>query len=219
MLPGQDMSEAQARKLVAEARAAKMARGRTGYPRWYLKRWHYLPEGYLSKRSIARYERVVRWLYNAGRERQVREAVVDALRRDGRSRIVEFGCGPGFLLTDAARELRPETLVGVDLSPFALEAAAGRVGAGATLIHADARHTELDTGRYDAVVAMHVFGHVPQVVAAGLMAEAERLVRDGGGLYVVDHRWHAEAPSDGFEAVDTKALALSSQRLRVSVRP
>ncbi|HET7737557.1 MAG TPA: class I SAM-dependent methyltransferase [Tepidiformaceae bacterium] len=203
---------------MAEARAARMARERTAYPRWYLKRWHYLPEGYLSRRSIARYERGVRWLYNAGREEQVREAVVEALRRDGRSRIVEFGCGPGFLLTDAARALQPEALVGVDLSPFALEAAAARAGAGATLVHADARHTELDTGRYDAVVAMHVYGHVPEVVAAGLMAEAERLVRDGGGLYVVDHRWHAETASDGFEVVSTKMLALKSQRLRVSVR-
>ena len=41
------------------------------YPHWYLHRWHFLPEGYLSQRSVGIYQRLVPKLYYAGQEARV----------------------------------------------------------------------------------------------------------------------------------------------------
>src|SRR5688572_15506886 len=68
MLPGQSMGQRRARDVAAAARRLARARPEVRFPRWYLRRWHFLPEGYLSDRSVLLYERAVRAFYNAGME-------------------------------------------------------------------------------------------------------------------------------------------------------
>ena len=179
---------------LADAAASPFSRGTRRYPRWYLRRWHYLPEGYLSRRSAALYEAFVPRAYNTGRERAIIAHVARAVAATAPSSALEMGCGPGHLLGALADALQGATLAGADLSPFMLELAAGdpRVAetGRVTLYHGDARALPWDDATFDAVVAMHLVAHVPPKVARGLMEEAARLLRPGGTLLVADHRWH-----------------------------
>lgn len=179
---------------LADAAASPLSCGARDYPRWYLRRWHYLPEGYLSRRSAALYEALVPRAYNAGREHAVIGRVVQAVAATDPSSVLEIGCGPGHLLGALTGAIPGATLTGVDLSPFMLELAAGdpritetgRV----TLHHGDARALPWDDATFDAVVAMHVAAHVPRIVAHAVVAEAARLLRPGGALFLADHCWH-----------------------------
>lgn len=164
------------------------------YPTWYLRRWHRLPEGYLSRRSAALYEALIPRVYNAGRERAVCARLAETVGVVAPRSVLEVGCGPGHLVRELLRAAPGATLTGVDLSPFMLEIAAadpaisgsGRV----TLYHGDACALPWDDGAFDAVVALHVFAHVPARVRDALMNEASRLLRPGGILVTGDHRWH-----------------------------
>ncbi len=169
-----------------------MAGPAVNYPEWYMQRWHYLPEGYLSRRSVAGYEAVIRNLYNAAAEGHVLGTLVRRLRAARHGRILDLGCGPGRCLAALKRAFPASELTGLDLSPFMLELARDRLaaGGGASLVHADARETPFEERTFDAITAIHLLGHVPRGAALAVLAEARRLLAPGGRLLVVDHSWH-----------------------------
>ena len=49
-----------------------MADPKVSYPDWYLTRWHFLPEGYVSRRSARLYQEYIPALYNQGRDERLR---------------------------------------------------------------------------------------------------------------------------------------------------
>lgn len=219
MLPGQAMEDRRAAQVAAAARRAALARPHIPYPRWYLRRWHFLPEGYLSHRSVRLYEHVIRSLYNAGSEARARAALVGELRRLGATRILDLGCGPGLVLHDLARSMPHAELAGIDLSPYMLGRAAARLPAGVQLVHADARDLPFPGGRFDAVVSMHVLGHVPAAVGSAIAAEAVRVLAPHGTAYVVDHAWHPPTVLPGLRTVSGTALIGGLLRLRAARAP
>ena len=184
----QQMRQDDAERWVALARQSPMSDPSVDYPEWYLHRWHFLPEGYLWSRSVRLYEQRVRHVYNAFNERAVLRLVRGFLRRSGASDVLEVGCGPGYALAELAG-LPGAALTGIDLSPFMLDAATTRAGC-ARLIHADATHLPVTDASLDAVVAIHLLGHVPGAVAATIVGEVGRVLRPGGRLIVADHAWH-----------------------------
>jgi ubiquinone/menaquinone biosynthesis C-methylase UbiE len=188
------MAPSLALRCVDEARRSHLSDPVVGYPQWYLQRWHFLPEGYLSRRSAAGYERVVRNFYNAGSERKVLERLVDAVTRQGPKSLVELGCGPGRGLEAIAARLPDCELAGLDLSPFMLERAERRLdesAVGATLVHGTGVAAPIASESFDAAVATHFFGHLPRRAAQRAWDEATRMLKPGGRLYVLDHSWHA----------------------------
>ena len=182
------MRQDDAERWVALARQSPMSDPSVDYPEWYLHRWHFLPEGYLWSRSVRLYEQRVRHVYNAFNERAVLGLVRGFLRRSGVSDVLEVGCGPGYALVELAG-LPGAAVTGVDLSPFMLDAAASRAGC-ARLIHADATRLPVGDASLDAVVAIHLLGHVPGAVATEIAAEVGRVLRPGGEFIVADHAWH-----------------------------
>ena len=185
------MTPERAERCVTEAMASPFGDANVHYPGWYLRHWHFLPEGYLSRRSAAGYDRVIRNVYNAWSEHRVLSMVTDRLRRQAPGAVIDIGAGPGRALERMASALPTARLVGVDLSPFNLERAGRRLGASAVeLVHADALGTPFESESFDAVVAIHMFGHLPVDAAEAGWREAARLLAPGGRLYVVDHRWH-----------------------------
>ena len=59
MLPIKRISPARSARHVLAAAKLPLANREVDYPEWYLHRWHFLPEGYLSRRSAAAYEHLI----------------------------------------------------------------------------------------------------------------------------------------------------------------
>jgi len=202
-----EMGAAKRARLVAAARLSPMADPAVRYPRWYLQRWHFLPEGYFSERSVRWYERLILPLYNMGQATAVYAAVAREIAGTEPLTIVQLGCGPGVGI-ETVRATSPEAeVIGIDLSPFMLEAARARLGETTErvrLIHADARSIPLESGSVDAVFAVHVLGHVPHRAADAMAKDVARLLRPGGRLVLVDHRWHRLPQTEGLFTVSSR---------------
>ncbi len=178
-----------------DAARSPLADPATTYPAWYLHRWHFLPEGYLSHRSVRGYDTVVRRVYNMASEGRLHTALVRELRANHATRVLELGCGPGTALAAMRRALPASQLTGVDLSPFALEAARERLpGTEVALVHGDATTLRWSDASFDAVVSQHVLGHLPRGAAEAAWREAARVLRPGGSLYLIEHAWHRRLP-------------------------
>ena len=149
---------------------------------------HRLPEGYLSSRSARLYETTTAWLYQAGMGSYVVWRLARAIAASGAASVLELGCGPGHFLAALSRQAPATRVAALELSPFMLELA-GRRAPGARLVHADIAGFELGEA-FDAVVAVHVFGHVPRPWALRALERARGHLAPGGRLHVLEHAWH-----------------------------
>jgi ubiquinone/menaquinone biosynthesis C-methylase UbiE len=103
-------------------------------------------------------------------------------KRIAGSRVIDLGCGTGrigaWLVERGAREI-----VGVDLCVEMLERARAR-GIYASTVQASVVSTELPAGSFDGAISSLVLDHVADL--GGFFAEAQRLLRPGGWLAIVD---------------------------------
>lgn len=116
---------------------------------------------------------------------QVRDRVLHKAGLKRGSRVVDLGCGSGFLSLEALRMVGPEGRVyAVDSSPGALEALAGRAGEAGSknlaVVQDDIARLPLQDGAADAVVARSVLSYISNRI--GVLAEASRVLRPGGIL-------------------------------------
>jgi SAM-dependent methyltransferase len=121
-----------------------------------------------------------------------RRAVRVALDPRPGERVLDIGSGPGLLAYELAESLGPEGRVeGVDLSESMLAIARRRepvAGYAPVSFHAAAA-TELPfaADSFDAAVSTQVYEYVEDMPAA--LAEAQRVLRPGGRLLVLDTDW------------------------------
>ncbi len=210
------MPPLRAAELVDAARAAPLSDPEVAYPKWYLHRWHCLPEGYLSRRSAAGYDRVVRNVYNAFSESEIASDLVRRIRAAKPASVLEVGAGPGRLLARITRGGFAGRLAGVELSPYLLERARDRLmGKDVQLIHGDGLNLPRTLEQFDTAVACHYVGHLPlslRMIAATRLAQTVRL---GGSVFIVDHRWHhwpntplLSLRNEAFHALGTVRLSM-----------
>jgi len=119
------------------------------------------------------------------------------LRAMGGRRILEIGCGHGFMLARLERQF--ETY-GVDISSYAIEQAA-RFAPNSTCQVADVEAglpPQFETGSYDLVVAKYVFEHLKDPLRA--VRTAASMLKPGGELFFsvpntgsLGARWKGEA--------------------------
>lgn len=110
-------------------------------------------------------------------------AVIDDLLEVGGRDVVDVGCGDGWLVRALAE--RGARVLGVDRfeSPLAAARARPQV-AGERYERADARELPLADGSVDVVVYVNSLHHVPTEGLDAALAEARRVLRPGGVLYV-----------------------------------
>lgn len=115
-----------------------------------------------------------------------------------RVRLVDVGCGPGFLLRCLEKWFPAAQLIGVDASDQLLEIAKSRCRA-IQVFKSDACSLPLPGRSVDALFALHVVEHLPCPLE--FFAEAFRVLRpgallilatpnaDGLGVRLMQHRW------------------------------
>ena len=214
-----NLTPAQIEDCLAQAATSPMATEAVTYPRWYLHRWHFLPEGYLSRRSAGLYDALIRRVYNVASEDSLHAALVRRIRGHGPGAVLEVGAGPGNALARMRRALPHARLTGIDLSPFLLERARDRLpGDAVQLVHGDATELPWPERSFDAVVAQHFLGHLPRGTAGRAWDEAGRVLRPGGRLYVLDHAWHPRLHAE-LRPVASQRLLGGLARLDVFEQP
>jgi ubiquinone/menaquinone biosynthesis C-methylase UbiE len=123
------------------------------------------------------------------RRRRVRQALVLAPGE----RVIDIGCGPGFLMTEVAADVGPTGWAcGLDLSESMLALArdrcAGQPGAAwVDFRQGDAVTLPFPDASFDAAVATQVYEYVADVPRA--LAELHRVLRPGGRAVIVDTDW------------------------------
>ena len=111
--------------------------------------------------------------------RPIHDAVVEALGRPRRARILDLGCGTGQLPARLADELPDARIAGCDFSAGMLRRAAARCP-GAQFVQGDAGQLPFADGVFDAIVSTEAFHWFPDPARA--LAECLRILRPGGHL-------------------------------------
>lgn len=106
-------------------------------------------------------------------------------------RILDVGCGPGFLMSDLLGAVGPHGhVVGVDHSDAMCVLAEARLSTALgtiTIQRSGAEQLPFAAGSFDAVVFSQVLLYVPDVL--GALKEAHRVLRPGGQVLICDTDW------------------------------
>jgi arsenite methyltransferase len=119
-----------------------------------------------------------------------RQLVRDALGAAPGERVLDAGCGPGFYVAELLEQVGPVgVVVGVDVSPQMLQAAAHRCEGHANVAFHEAPVTSLplEDGSFDAALCVQVLEYVSETTTA--LAELHRVLRPGGRVVVWDVDW------------------------------
>lgn len=136
--------------------------------------------------------RAIEAVYGTADVIEQRRRVLDALGLRPGERVLDLGCGPGFLAAEMALAVGPEgTVHGADLSPAMLEIAARRAlgpdAAPIQLSRQDVLELSLPDAAFDAAACTQVYEYVADMPAA--LAEARRVLAPGGRLLILDTDW------------------------------
>lgn len=160
------------------------------YPEYYLRPFHGVPGGWLSKRAAVLNRMFMQGIYKDAHPDScmgLRRELSAMVPSDSRC-VVDLGCGDGDGPACTARALPGASVIGVDASPFML--LAGRTqNAGLPnlrLVHALAEDTGLPDGCADCVTITLVFHECSELGKAAIAQEAKRLLKPGGVLLFAD---------------------------------
>jgi SAM-dependent methyltransferase len=103
------------------------------------------------------------------------------LRPSPGDRVVDLGCGSGRALL--WNRDWGSTTVGVDIAPFFSEDARTEVD----LLLADLRRLPFDDGTFTRAFSLDVLEHLSPEALRGMLAEANRVLKPGGRLFVYTH--------------------------------
>jgi ubiquinone/menaquinone biosynthesis C-methylase UbiE len=124
----------------------------------------------------------------AGRRRRIFSRLVELAGITPGDRVLDVGCGPGYLTALAAAAAAPDgAAVGVD--PSASMTALARRTRGTphcTFQEGSAESLGMADGSCDVVLSCFAFHHIPEQVRALAFGEMYRVLRPGGRLVVAD---------------------------------
>jgi len=138
----------------------------------------------------ARLYEVVTAAVFAGRRRRIFGRMVELSGAGPGDRVLDVGCGPGYLTALAAATVRPGgRAVGIDPSePMIAEACRLRGGEDCEFRLGKAEDLGLPDASFDVVVSSFAVHHVPEPARSRAFAEMYRVLAPGGRLMIADFR-------------------------------
>jgi ubiquinone/menaquinone biosynthesis C-methylase UbiE len=126
----------------------------------------------------------------AGSRRRTFGRLVDLAGVTPGDRVLDVGCGPGYLTALAAEAAAPGgSAVGIDPSvPMIDQARRMRGAANCSFEVGRAEALDAADGAFDVVVSSLAVHHIPEAVRATAFAEVFRVLRPGGRILLADFR-------------------------------
>lgn len=168
------------------------------YPDYYLKSFHAYDNGNLNWEAALEVE-VAAYTVHAGiwtdagaqGDPKLRSSYHNVLSQipAAPKDILDLGCSVG-MSSFALQAVYPQAkITGLDLSPYFLSVAeyqSRQRNAQINWVHAAAEATQLAANSYDLVSSFLMFHELPQSVTRQIFQEAQRLLRPGGYLTIMD---------------------------------
>jgi ubiquinone/menaquinone biosynthesis C-methylase UbiE len=169
------------------------------YPRYYLQKFHFQSDGYLSGASAERYDHQVEVLFGGGAAAMRRQALVplkSALAGCPGGRLVDIGCGTGRFLREIKTNYPRLHVAGIDLSPHYLALARRSLASWSRvrLIEGAAEAMPFADHEFDAAIAIYLFHELPPPVRRAVAGEVARIVKPGGTFILVDSLQTGDLP-------------------------
>ncbi|MDX1965735.1 MAG: class I SAM-dependent methyltransferase [Planctomycetaceae bacterium] len=125
-----------------------------------------------------------------GRWRAVAEAMVSHYQLPPDARILDVGCGKGFLLFELLQVLPQATIAGLDISRYALDHAPPEVQP--FLVEGTAASLPFADQEFDFVVSLNTLHNLPLAELWSALQQIERVGRDRKYLVVESYRSERE---------------------------
>jgi ubiquinone/menaquinone biosynthesis C-methylase UbiE len=161
------------------------------YPRYYLQKFHFQSDGYLSSASAERYDHQVEVLFGGAAAAMRRQALVPlkaAVAGHPAAKLLDVGCGTGHFLREVKANYPRLDVTGLDLSVHYLAVARRelRSWSRARLVVGAAETMPFADGQFDAITCTYLFHELPSGVRRSVVGEIRRVLRPGGMLVFVD---------------------------------
>ncbi len=175
----------------------------SAYPDYFRRNFHWQTDGYFSARSAAVYDVGVEFLFLGTADVMRRQIVPPVTRHlskrsvsEGPARILDVACGTGSALNQLALTHPAEKYWGLDLSPYYLKHAAGRLShvKHLSLVNENAERMPLEDASFDVVTSVFLFHELPARARRNVLAEMRRVLKPGGLLVIEDAAQPSEAP-------------------------
>ena len=174
------------------------------YPPYYLQKFHFQSDGYLSAASAERYDHQVEVLFGGGAAAMRRQALVplraalaeqDA-HRHTTPRLLDLACGTGSFLREVKANWPRLHVTGLDLSPHYLAVARRTLASWSRtrLVEGAAEAMPFADGEFDIITCIYLFHELPPRVRRAVVAEMHRVLRPGGTLILVDSLQTGDEP-------------------------
>src|SRR5262245_46493703 len=133
---------------------------------------------------------ILAFLFTRGRERSLRERMIQLACLDTGDAVLDIGCGTGTLAIAAKKRVGSAgAVVGIDASPAMVMKAirkSGRAEVDVAFTNAVVETLPFADARFDAVLSTMMLHHLPRPLRGQCFTEIRRVLKPRGRLLIID---------------------------------